>query len=481
IYSRQEELLNKNFSDAKPIFLITNSDINNENSELAKRVKEDLKINEDDRVLRTGIPGPEGWKNEVIKSIKKYSKPGIEPISIQKTNVRKLVKDIGEVIIDIKMELRDFDIALDNKEYKQLDKIIKEFKSVSNSLKKELRIAIDKHFNPYFENIQVNVLNKLLETRKSIIDKFKTGIGDTFKSQTEIQNELVEKIKTSFHESNDITVDMNYILALNQVVNKEMLRHKIVMGLPQDDKNTNLDSKKLLVGETQKMQVDKLNDNKSDIKDTLSKDIKLLINSKIEGEFSDDLKFNIKLLPLIMLETERFINIVEGSYDGNLILNGNFADQKTLTDVYSENRKEVALAIAALFGLDIAEGGGIDLFGILPSVSAQTAVAFSVNWYVLGALSLISAIYLNSLFNKSFDAKVNFTKNEIKDIKNQFIENLMSNFDNKMDFIEDIIRDCLTRRLGLDFDFARLQNCHIALKDLEEVKKELEKLSRSEL
>lgn len=463
--------LNQEFKDSSPIMIITWSDTEELNIELANRVKTDLQITETDRVIRTGIPGPEGWRKSLIDSVQKYSIPQSDMIDVKKKNLKNLVDSYNSIISKIQTELRNLNVDRSNREYEQVRNILKVMQAEREKIRDILKENLEHTYNIYFNQIKSAIEDKIINEYKGL-KGFGKNIGEFFTNNLEVRKNFEKLINSCIEEHNKkATIDSQYTLVLNKVINDIMSDHKIVMGLPTDLEN----------GTNQKLLLYGSNDVPQNIKSETLNDIYLILNPDIKSrDFSADLIFSVKLLPALALESYRMAKILnEGKNNLNLAIENN----RDLIQMYKENMREIGIGVGVLFGLDIIEGDGIDLFGLLQHNANNTAVATaaataSFNWALAAIAVTVISVYVIDQLKKSVDKKDNVARLTINHLKDYTLQKILSEFDTRMKRFEDIISDCLIRRYGLAEEYSSIQNCYHNLTDLIYINREIEELAR---
>lgn len=475
-HKNNRELINtltEEFSESSPIFVITWSDNENSNLELLKDVKNDLGIKEEDRVIRSGIPGPEGWKDSMINAMKNYGLPRVRMTEIQQKNIKLLVADYNNIIANIQIELRKLSVDKSNREYEQVDRIIKLMQEQRAKIKETLKVHLIEYYTKYFGRIEDAISKRIVETYKGW-DGFTKSLSEFFTNNVEVRVEFNNLVNACIKESNVNTINGEYEIILNRIINEYMQHYNIVMNLPIEG-NVHHDKKLLMCGyENQSQEISK----------TALNDIYLMLHpEKQDAKFSTDLQFNAKLVPLLALESFRINNIIaENSL--SIYPVGALEEQQSLINMYQDNKREVAIGVGVLCGFDIMEGNGIDLFGLMQhnAVNGGAAMATATfNWAAASIAGAAMVVYMLDQLNKSVDKKDKTARLAIESMKNYTIEDILSKYDTNMQRYEDIVRDCLIRRYGLADEFAHIQNCHSVLLDLKRIKNEIEESNRVEI
>lgn len=471
--------LRDEFKDSSPIMVVTWSDNEDSNIDLVEKIKTDLRIEESDRVVRTGIPGPKKWKESLIKAIRNYDLPKSHMIEIKKKNLKELVLNYNSIISQIQTELRNADVDKSNREYEQVDRLIKVIQEEKEKIRESLKENLENTYSSYFGNIEREIQKQIVDKYKGL-EGFGKNLSEFFKNNTEIRHEFNKLIESCIEKGNNNTINDEYLIVLNRIINETMNAHQIVSGLPQEQ-NKKYDKQLLLCGSKE---------GQREISSSTLNDVFLILNpDRTDKKFSDNLLFSVKLLPVLALESYRMSKIL---VDKNRPLNIVFDEQKDLIQLYKENMREVGIGVGILFGLDIIEGDGIDLFGLLQHNATSASVMASetstsvmasatFNWALASIAGVAILVYVNDQLKKSVDKKEHAARLVIQHLKNYTIEKLLSEFDNRMGRFEDIIHDCLIRRYGLAKEYAAIQNCHMSLENLKNTNREIEELARWEI
>lgn len=466
------ETLNAEFNEASPIFMITWSDKEEDNLELAERVKRDMNIGEEERVIRTGTPGPKGWREDLTNAVRKYSRPSSGSLAVHNKNVGKLIEDYNKVIAEIEVELRNQDVNIANKDYVQVERVLKAFRKMSIQIKDELKIELSKVYSGYFSRINDCVESELVKQYAGMGGRLKS-LGEFFTNDIINRKELKDLINKCIKNSNTNDVQQELVIVLNRISNNLWGRYKILMNLPVDV-NTKYDKKTLIAGEESNSEL-------SVPREALD-DIITIFNADSKTEFSDNLTFNLELLPLLALESYRVNSVVALGLPEGVFPIEAFHDS-SLIKHYQENKKEVAVGVGVIFGMDMLEGDGIDLFGLIQHNAANGGTAMaaaSFNWVLAGLAVGAAVIYMLDQMSKSIDKKASSAFYHIDKMKDYTIENVLANYDRGMERYEDILHGCLVRKYGLQKQFANVQNCYLSLKVLEDISREIAKLVKGE-
>lgn len=465
------DALNSEFKEASPIFTLTWSDNEADNVELAEKVKRDLNISEEDRVIRTGSPGPQGWKDQLTEVVRKYSIPSTGVTEVQNKNMEELIDDYYAFAAQVQSSLYKMDTGIENAEYRQVERNVKLFRREAEEIKSTLKTKLEEVFNPYFHKIQTDVDNKLKERYGDWIWS-KQGFFDLFRNNIVVRKELKDLVENCSKSANKNSVQEELLIVYNRVANHYWSQYAVIMNLPTE-RDTKYDKMTLLTG----------GDGKRDlpVSEESLKDIAAILNPDSKVEFSKDLESSIKLLPLLALESYRINSIIGHDLTVNEFHSRAFQDDSLIRH-YQENKKEVAIGVGVLFGLDIVQGDGIDLFGLIQHNAANggTAMAAASFHWALAALAVGGAlVYMLDQMSKSVDKNANELYYHIEKMKDYTIEKVLTNYDSGMKRFEDILRGCLARKHGIQEGFANIQNCELSLKDLQDTSREIEKIVKS--
>jgi hypothetical protein len=479
------ETLNNEFKEASPIFVITWSDNENTNSLLETDVKNDLNIAEDDRVIRTGEPGPEKWREKLINSIKKYSAPIDAVLGVKEKNLRHLVSDFNEAVAEIKGILQDFEVDLDNKEYRQVDVILKEFRKESKNVENILTKTASDVYSPYFQRV-VNCVSAKIEKQYGGVKGFFRKISETWTLDVTLNRQLRELIQDCLDHANESSIDQEYLMVLNKTSNIHWKNHNFIMNLPEGEyKNT--PTKQLLSGR------DSEKSSFFELSEPVANDISVLFG-EAEGaneKLSDELVYSIRLLPAFILEMTRTAAVMK-DIDINtpeLILDP--AARTNLVELYEINKKDILKGMAVFLGFDLVEGNGLDLFGFLAqhkeqlvantatgaanSASTAAIAGLQVNWIAASIVGVASIFYFANQIIKSIDRRAENLDRQVSIIQEHVINNIQFKYRLLMENYEQLIRDRLMRKFQLHKSIAHISNCNLAVQKLENSIKELDK------
>ncbi|MCK9280227.1 MAG: hypothetical protein M0P71_06380 [Melioribacteraceae bacterium] len=463
------DLLNREFREADPLFLITWSDNDDSNVELREKVQRDLGNVEEDRIIRTGIEGPKNWKEDVLKSMNRYCIPKDNLLETQNNNINNLIGEYNKLIASIRVELRRADVDEQNREYQQVERVLREFRAASDEIKSDLKQDTEETFRLFFERINKNLTNELINQFGGF-DGMIRGIKDYFSKSIKVRKNLEELISRCVRDSNNNNVEDEFKIVLNRVANEKWRDHNIVMNLPTIG-NTKYETEKLLSGE---------NGNSEESiplkEDTINDIYAILHPEKKDFKFSTDLMFNIRVLPLLILENFRFNYILANGSEEGLNVQG-INNQKTIIEMYEENQREVVIGLGALFGLDILEGNGVDLFGLVAHNAANggsVMAAASFNWILAALAGGGMIIYILDQLNKSVDRHEQTARFVIDKMQDFTINKFLKSYDDNMQRFENILRDLLIRRFDLADEYANIQNCYSQINYLEKTVTEIE-------
>jgi len=470
--SENESLINEikeNFSDAKPIFNISFTN-HNEDKEFTERVISDLGLNEDekDRVTVSGKPAPDGWDEKLINSIRKYSCPNRNFLHVQLENIKRLKDDYERFEVELERFLRDKDISAENKEFTKVNRVTKVFNNRVNKLRKNLREILSNRYQRYFNKITKEIKDKLGEEK--LLDRF----SKLFRNSVKVQNEFEELVQESLRNSNETTIEQEFVLALNELQNRSFDEYNLTQVNLATTYTKNDNIKLIAMGER--------NNNTKKISEETFSDIKLLSNRNANNDidFSDNYEESVKLLPTIAIEGLRIGLIVPNIYNSTLEpLFETGEESETIMKMYSENKKEVAVGLGVLFGMDVIPDGELDLFGLLQAnhgTQAATTMASTTIAFVLGGIVLGGAsVYLNSQLNKIQLERANLAEVAINYMKDYYINNYIQKYDNYFETMEEILENLLRQRYNINQEFANIQNIYNSIASLKEIRVEIGK------
>lgn len=479
------QTLKDDFKGASPLFVITWSDNEDSNKSLASDVKLDLDILENDRVIRTGAPGPKIWREELINSIKKYSLPVDTVVNVKQRNLQELVRDFNDVISAIKLELRNYQVNLENKEYRQVDLILKEFRNESKKVEDILCDQAKSAYAPYFNRV-VKCVNQKIKQKYGGIGGFFNKLLETWTLSITLNEELNAMIQDCLDNANDCTIEQQHLILLNRTSNRHWKDHNFIMNLPEERQNQ-ISYEKMFVGE---------NSNSNDkilISDTVSNDLTVIFgdNRSNDAKLSQDLQYSIRLLPALILELTRTSAFMRELTNGTPKLVIDVESRTDLVEMYQLNKGDLFKGLAAILTFDLVEGNSIDLFGFIgeqqaaaaaksaaevtATSSATATAAMQVNWLAVGLVSVSVLAYLTNQVLKSIDRRAENMERQVGLIQEHVVNNIQLNYRKLMDNYEQLIRERLMKKFELHKDIANISNCHLAVKRLENSVIELNK------
>ncbi len=480
------QTLNDEFKGASPIFVITWSDNEDSNKSLASDVKMDLDIMEGDRVIRAGVPGPRNWPDELISSIKKYSLPVDTVVGVKQRNLQNLIRDFNDLISTIKIELRDYQVNLENKEYRHVDSILKEFRNESKKVEDILCDQARSVYTPYFNQV-VKCVNQKIKQKYGGIGGFVNKLKETWTLNITLNEELNAMIQDCLDNANDCSIEQQHLILLNRTSNIHWKNHNFIMNLPEERQNQ-ISYEKMFVGENSN------NNGNILISDTVNNDLTVIFgdNRSKDAKLSQDLQYSIRLLPALILELTRTAAFMRELTSGTSKLEIDVESRTNLVEMYQLNKGDLFKGLAAILTFDLVEGNSIDLFGFIgqqqaaaaaaksaaeaaATSSATATAAIQVNWLAVGLVSIGVLTYLTNQVIKSIDRRAENMERQISLIHEHVVNNIQLNYRKLMDSYEQLIRERLMKKFELHKDIANISNCHLAVKRLENSVIELNK------
>lgn len=467
---RNEELFNElrqNYNDSSLIYLISRSDLEDSNIEFQNKVRQELGIENDHQVLRIGKPGPSNWKESVIESIKSLRNNNRNDAQrIQNNNISKLVYDYNDTLARVREGLNHLSTSIENQKYEVLTSITKAYTDEVQEIRRLFKSRLEEDFDAYFSHVKDCLTEKLIYRYADDVTGYLKGLIESlFTPNIKIKSELIDLIDECIENSNENSIETEFNFVLNRISNEKWQERNIRLELPVNQENhENMYS---LIGK---------NNQDIELDDNTLQDLTTLINPTDEQRiFSPELRNSIKTIPLIVLEKfrlSRWLNDVEIPE----------IEKRSLVDHYIENKPEFAKTIGALLGLDILEGGGVDVFGLLSKNSTPitneagaSVAAASFSWASAAIATGIIIAFLHHQYLQHVDNVDTLVGTEINSYKNRVIQNALSNYDETMGKIGDLLNGLLVQKYGLDRSFSNIQNSIIMHSNLERACTEIER------
>jgi hypothetical protein len=461
------ELANE-FQAAKPLFVLTRFD-HTLDDQFRKDVINDLQINDEekDRVIESGIPGPENWQQKLIQSVLKYSVPNREFLAVQLRNFRQLTDEYEDIILRIQRFIEKQDTAIENEETRKVKRIVDVFYRERKRIEKQLEDFLTKRFEGYFSKVVDKINEKLGE------QGFWPRFAENFRNSVAVQNEFTALVRNAFSEANETSIDQEFVFCLNSLQNVLLKEHSLLNGLLPENSNERNPSV-ILAG-------DKKNEfNPQPISEETHSDLNLLCipgnYKKLDVGFSEKLENSIKLLPVLALEGLRVGLINPKVYNNSVyVVFHQTEDSANLMKIYSTNKREIAIGTAILFGMDVIPDGELNLFGLFhanatksaASGASATMAGITVNWAIAALVAASAIIFMIHQLNRSLLDKRNTAVLAVDSMKNYCIKEYCERFNVKMDRMQDLLREILKMRYGLNEEYANIQNIYDTIRAFE--------------
>jgi len=483
-YAHQENMnlvneLATEFNDVKPLFILTRFD-HATDDKFREDVIRDLNIIEEetDRVIESGIPGPEDWQQRIINSISKYSSPQKTYLAVRLKNMIQLMNDYENFLASIERFIGKIDAGTENDEQLKVKRIVKAFEKKRKEVETLFKNRLSKRYDAYFSRI-VNKIDSELGD-----EGFWPRLKDNFRNSVKVQNEFKELVSNAIELANSTSVDTEFVYFLNEIQNILLKEHSLLNGLlPENNAGNNT---ALLAGENNN------EFNPVGVSDDTKKDLFNLLkdpsDNQINNVFSKNLENSIKIIPILALESLRIGLILPKT-------NAGFdptEDSANLMKIYEENKKEVAIGVGILFGMDVIPDGQLNLFGLFQANTATggaagtaatgtgttaTVAGLAVNWALGGLVAAAALIFMIHQLNKSLLDKRHTAVLAVESMKNYCINEYISSFDTRMDKMQELLREILRMRYGFNEKYSNIQNVYDTIHSFEKklvtIKKEI--------
>jgi len=472
------DVLSRDFKSAKPIYALTMADQSKDgNQQLYNRVIKDLQIDntEIDRVLITSIQEPlsNSWPADFSSAIRKYAANDRSFLRVQLVNLMDLLNRLSEHLEQIS-GANDTNLTKNElKEYQNVQTVYKVFKSEVAEYRKELDTQLRQEFEPVKARVSDFINNKIGD--KGLFTRIKEY---WFTNPVKVKQEMRNLITTAFAKE-DFNLDQYFVFCLNKVQNRRMiLIAPDVFTLPENESDN---KQYLLYGDTSLHSLEKRKLFSDDVKN----DLLIISNPTLRSTFSEKLEYSIRLLPSLTFELLRIAKITPQVFaKGQEDLFKADLDDHDLIKEYQKTKREVAIMLAALLGMDVLPDGQFDLFDIIQMhiVSAEGAEATSggaavtgitVNWVAVAVLSAVALIYINSKMNEAARMQSIETARIIEQMVDYAVQKSLDRFDTAMSDMGNIVKERLRDRYGISRQFGQSQIVYDRINEVREKIREI--------
>jgi hypothetical protein len=465
--------INKSFSDSKPIFLLSWTDMEpDSNASLCTQVRADLNLEATtSRIIPVGKNSID-WHNTLKKALSENARSTDKFQKIQIDNIKSITDEGNKLNSDIKSFLDIESVHQNVKEYESVERVLKYIENEIVDLREKFSNGLNITLGRYFQTAE-SAMNKILGEEDNYLWE---RVKDIFRNPISVQNKLEKQIKEAIGKDNKTTIEEAAAIAMNKILNDKCSQYNFAT-LPESIE-LDIPREIVIAGDSQEnLQTKLLN------KEIIS-DLKIIFCEK-PGEFSERLEHSIKLIPTISLEAMRIRMISPHMFDDQSLLEDRFKSSYTTTSIvehYQKNRYEFALGIGILFGMDVIPDGQFNLFGLLhantqPTASGAAVASATASW-VMGSIVAVAAImYGIHEAQKDMVRRANIAHRAYTDMKEYVVNNYLCSYDTYMNTIKDIVTERLRVKYNIPERFAEIQNLYGTIEDnrksIKRIKEEL--------
>jgi malate synthase len=125
--------------------------------------------------------------------------------------------------------------------------------------------------------------------------------------------------------------------------------------------------------------------------------------------------------------------------------------------------------------MDVIPDGELNLFGLFhanatksaASGASATMAGITVNWAIAALVAASAIIFMIHQLNRSLLDKRNTAVLAVDSMKNYCIKEYCERFNVKMDRMQDLLREILKMRYGLNEEYANIQNIYDTIRAFE--------------
>jgi hypothetical protein len=464
-----QNYVNKFFTNSKPIFAITHSDVIGleASSKIKEKYQEMLGLStlEHDRVICTGISGKVGneWKTELSRLIKEYTSSEAEYRGQQLSRLKDALNEIKSIKISIDYHLKETIIDVPWIEG-ELEKLLQSYTKTKKNILKGLSRELNKPINEIASKCE-DEINEQLIGFGNLFKLMRTKFTRRIMLEQDIQKiwkqHILESLKDIINAIEKVENDCYFIIG-----KKDNIKPTIVEKLGYADDEG--DSREKVSTDMHRKLVYTIAHYMGSLKDQDEKD-----HLEVQGA--------LKLMPIMMTEYVRlyFIGTNQNKPD---ITDNYFSNDKAIIEVFDScskdsnqlagNIKSVLGGLIAMLGIDYFPDKNLNMFeSLLAGVGLKAAAA--MKWAgILGGAMVAAVIFiptvlsLRAAYSANQDTLSAYSKAYLDLLKQNCIQTIVQEFDTGFEIIEERIREQLRTDSGIPEQLDNATNLSLRLNEL---------------